>query len=91
MGEKSKRSRVDKDKRFRFSDDWGYVNGCARKRAYPTEHQARRTGRYQVQQGKAPGGKLWPYACPVCRQWHLTHTFSKTTAITSTQMREGFG
>lgn len=77
-------------KRLRSSDDWGYVNACGRKRGYPTEHQARKTGRYQIQQGHVPEGRLWPYPCPACRRWHLTHTFSNITAITSTHMREGF-
>lgn len=77
-------------KRLRTGDDWSYSVACGRKRGYPTENQARKTARYQIQMGQAPSGKLWPYACPACRKWHLTHKMFDALAVTKTQLREGF-
>lgn len=67
-----------------------YVRACERKAKYKSEAVARDYGQRCIERGQVPGGKLWPYPCPTCRCWHLTHTMCKIPAITREQKREGF-
>mgnify|MGYP000976653293 CR=1 FL=1 len=66
------------------------VAACERKTRYETEQTARLTGRRIIREGDNAPDRLWPYACPNCKGWHLTkRQGQKRIAITEDHMWEG--
>lgn len=72
----------------RAGDDPRRAKACAEKVRYPSEAAARAVGQASI---RRVGGlaRLWPYACPVCRGWHLTKWPAEgMAAITADALRE---
>lgn len=69
-----------------------WTKNCDRKAGYSSELSARTIARDRLS-FREPGSpdRLWPYACPGCRQWHLTKTPNSNVAITRREKYEGTG
>lgn len=66
---------------------------CQRKADYGSEQAARRIGRDRLREN-GEEKHLWPYACVVCRRWHLTSSGAineATVAISAREMWVGTG
>lgn len=77
---------------LRTSAHPSFKKACDTKTKYSSEKSARLSGQNQIRQGNVPSGRLWPYACPNCRVWHLSKSASNgVSAITWREQREGVG
>lgn len=71
----------------------GGLENCQSMVRYRAEHQARRAGQVLLSHGGHPGhaptARLWPFACPHCRGWHLTRLPGRGAPVTADALHEG--